>query len=90
MSKAFDLMIENGEIYRKRVCSRCGAVGYDKMKGWKKEDWRDPEAEFAISSFHAVPLPGWSQAVLCETCTAEVRRLIQNFMRPTRDAKEET
>lgn len=89
MSREFDELIENGEIYRKRVCDRCGAVGYDKMVGWKKEDWRDPEPDFGLSAFAQVSVPGRGYATLCQPCLNELVTICREFFRrPPQEAEE--
>ncbi len=82
MSKVLNEMIENGEIYRKRVCDRCGAVDYAKMTGWKKEEWREDEPSFAFSAFTEIFVPGRGKTLLCGPCSAEIRKICDTFMRP--------
>lgn len=90
MNRALDKMIEDGEICRKRVCARCGAVGYDQLRGWKKEEWREDEPDFGLSSFVSVFVPGYGPATLCQPCATEIKTLCGDFMRrPTHDAAEE-
>lgn len=82
MSKEFDQMIEDGEIYRKRDCDRCGVPGYDKMKGWIKEDWRDPVPDFgSVSSHFSISIPGYGYATLCQPCAIELKNICMEFMR---------
>lgn len=92
MKTEFNQMIEDGEIYRKRVCDRCGAIGYDKLKGWIKEDWRDPVPDFGSVSSHAsIYIPGRGTATLCQPCANELVRICAEFMRkPPIEVREET
>lgn len=92
MSKEFDRMIENGEIYRKRVCDRCGTTGYDKLKGWIKEDWRDPVPDFGNVSSHVfISIPGYGRGTLCQPCANELVRICAEFMRnPPIEVEAET
>lgn len=82
MSRVLDEMIENGEIYRQRVCARCGLVGYDKLRGWIKEEWRDPEPDFGLSAFSEISVPGRGKTVLCGKCSVEIKKLNADYMRP--------
>ena len=82
MSRVFDEMIEDGEIYRKRVCERCGLVGYDQLRGWIKEDWRDPEPDFGFSAFSEISVPGRGKSVLCGECSVAIKKLNADYMRP--------
>lgn len=88
MSRVLDEMIENGEIYRKRVCERCGLVGYDQMRGWIEEDWRDPEPDFGFSTFSEISVPGYGKTVLCGECSVAIKELNAAYMRaPARVAE---
>ncbi len=82
----FEADVKAGNIYRKKVCDRCGAVDYEQFLGISGEGWAEtPEYEtHGFGSVAIVPyLPGVERAAftLCPGCAKDFQTKIKWFLK---------
>jgi hypothetical protein len=81
----FETDVKAGNIYRKKVCDRCGAVDYEQFLGISGEGWEEtPDYEtHGFGSVVIVPyLPGVERAAftLCPNCARVFQKRINQFL----------
>ena len=82
----FETDVKAGNIYRKKVCDRCGAVDYEQFLGISGADWEEtPDYEtHGFGSVVIVPyLPGVEGAefTLCPNCAKDFQTKIKWFLK---------
>jgi hypothetical protein len=82
----FEADVKAGNIYRKKVCDRCGAVDYEQFLGISGADWEEtPDYEtHGFGSVVIVPyLPGVDSTAftLCPDCAKDFQTKIKCFLK---------
>lgn len=82
----FEADVKAGNIYRKKVCDRCGATDYEKYLGTSGEDWEaTPDYEtHGFGSVVIVPyLPDVDRSTftLCPDCAKDFQTKIKWFLK---------
>ena len=77
--------VKSGNIFRRRICSRCGAVGYERLKALVDKDW-ESYPKYENEGFGVVVFTTWygsmgrREFVLCSKCTDTLNGMLDSFM----------
>ena len=75
-------MIENGGVYRKRVCDICGKVVYEKRLSLNcficVDGYAEPTETFEKSGFDLLDVPGYNRITVCPSCADAMAKFVND------------
>lgn len=83
----FEQDVRLGNIYRKRVCARCGAIDYERYRGRVGQDWEErPLYEGqGFGSIVIVPYVGADiermEFMVCPECANTFKNLVDGYLK---------
>lgn len=90
MNQDFEADVKAGNIFRKKVCQRCGAIDYEKYNGMVGHDWEEHPV-YDGRGFGAIVIVPYAKGMertvinLCPDCAAEFGEIIKNFSKPLQE-----